>query len=94
MYDVYGVLVSWQNDGMWYDFEVQTSTDKHSWESRCKEIASGQTQMPSRFAASVTARYLRIVVTGVSGGVPAGIYHVEVFASEAQPERSSAEAKG
>lgn len=76
---VYGVSVSWFNDGLWYDYDVETSVDGEHWECQFQGHASGQTRLPNRFAKMVEARYLRIVIQTVSGKEVAGMYHVEVF---------------
>ena len=81
-YSVDGVAISWEKDGLWYDYNVETSMDGEIWECRYKGHASGQTRTPNRFANSAKAKYLRVVVTGVSGKETVGIYHVEIFGSK------------
>ena len=76
---VNGVAISWYNDGMWYDFDVETSIDGEHWECQLQGHASGQTRLPNRFPKMVEARYLRIVVHSVSGSEAVGMYHVEIF---------------
>ncbi len=75
---VYGVSIAWLDDGVWYDYEIQTSLDGISWKNQYDGHSSGQSRLPNRFAASVKAQYLRIVVHSLTGGKPVGIYLVEV----------------
>ncbi len=76
---VYGVSISWLNDGLWYDYDIETSMDGESWERQLQGHASGQTRLPNRFPRAVEARYLRVVVCAVSGDEAVGMYHVEIF---------------
>jgi len=75
---VSGITVKWLNDGLWYDFTVLGSADGTEWNEICSERASGQSVAPVRFPQPVNARFLRILVTAVTGGEPAGILLVEV----------------
>lgn len=81
-YCVNGLSISWEKDGLWYDYEVETSMDGETFECRYNGHASGQTRLPNRFAGPVKAKYLRIVITGVSGQEAVGIYHVELFGNK------------
>ena len=74
-----GVSVLWEKDGMWYDYDVETSLDGKDWTMQCRGHASGQTLSPDRFPEPVSARFVRIVVWSVNGKVPVGILHVEIL---------------
>ncbi|MBR0463297.1 MAG: discoidin domain-containing protein [Clostridia bacterium] len=76
---VSGLTVRWYNDGLWYDYAVETSPDGEEWTQAAEGRASGQSDLPVRFAEAVTARYVRVVVNGVTGDEAAGIYLVEVY---------------
>lgn len=79
---VNGVGISWQKDGLWYDFEIYTSLDGNIWDCHFKGHASGQTRTPNRLAQPTKAKYLKVVVVGVSANEPVGIYHVEIFGNK------------
>ncbi len=79
MYTVNGVSVSWEKDWLWYDYKIETSSDGVAWQCCYQGSASGQTRLPNCFSAPQKARYVRIVVQGISGKEAAGIYHVEIF---------------
>ena len=74
-----GMFVGWQNDGIYYDYEIVTSENGKEWISRCRNRASGQSRLPDRFSGKVQARYVRVIVHSVSADVPVGIYKVEIF---------------
>ena len=76
---VSGLTVRWYNDGLWYDYAAETSLDGETWTSAAEGRASGQSDLPVRFAQPVKARYVRVVVNGVTGDEPAGIYLVEIY---------------
>ncbi|MBQ3222566.1 MAG: discoidin domain-containing protein, partial [Clostridia bacterium] len=75
---VSGMSVKWLNDGLWYDFSILASQDGETWTNIIDERASGQSVAPVRFPQPVDTRFLRILVTGVTGGEPAGLLLVEV----------------
>ncbi len=75
---VTGMTVKWENDGLWYGYEICASPDGESWQSVAQGDASGQSVLPIRFPAPTNARYLRVNILSVTGGYPAGILLVEV----------------
>lgn len=79
---LYGASITWLNDGLWYDYEIETSLDGELWERQAEGRASGQSQLPSRFAAPVWTRHARITVRGVTGDEPVGIYQVELHGDQ------------
>ena len=79
VYTVNGVAISWEKDWLWYDYKIETSVDGAVWKACYQGSASGQTRLPNRFPSPRKARFVRIVVQGVSGKEAAGIYHVEIF---------------
>ncbi len=76
---VSGLTVRWLNDGLWYDYAVMLSRDGVQWTQAAEGRASGQSNLPIRFPAAAQARYVRVVVKGVTGGEPAGMYLVEIY---------------
>jgi beta-galactosidase len=75
---VYGATISWMDDGLWYEYDIELSLDGIAWTKILSNRASGQTLLPNRFPVTETARYLRINIYAVSGGNPVGIYLVEI----------------
>lgn len=75
---VTGLTVKWLNDGLWYDFSVETSLDGAEWTHIADGRASGQGCVPVRFPQPTNARLLRVNVLGVTGDNPAGILLVEI----------------
>lgn len=75
---VSGITVKWLNDGLWYDFSVLVSADGAEWKHIADERASGQGCVPVRFPEPVDTRFVRVLVTGVTGDNPAGILLAEV----------------
>lgn len=74
-----GMSVSWEKDGAWYDYVVETSLDGAAWRRCLAGYTSGQSRKPLRFEAPVAARYIRIVIHAVTSGDAAGIRQVEVY---------------
>ena len=75
---VTGVTIKWYNDGLWYDYSVEVSTDGIEWTYAAEGRASGQSHLPVRFDRNMQARYVKINILGVTGGHPAGMYFVEI----------------
>lgn len=75
---IYGVTIAWLDDGSWYEYEVETSSDGEHWTAQCRNRASGQSRLPERFENVVTARFLRIVIYSVTSEKAVGIYQVEI----------------
>lgn len=75
---VTGITVKWLDDGLWYDFAVQTSADGAEWKHIADGHASGQGHVPVRFPEPTNTRFVRVVVNGVTGNNPAGILLAEV----------------
>ena len=75
---VSGLTVKWLNDGLWYDFAVEVSGDGENWIHIADERASGQGHVPVRFPEPVDVRFVRVVVTGVTGDNPAGMLLAEI----------------
>ena len=84
---VSGLTTKWYNDGLWYDYAVETSPDGENWTHAADGRASGQGHVPTRFPAAVHARYVRVVVHGVTGNEPAGMYLAEVYGD--RPKRAA-----
>ena len=84
---IYGVAISWLKDGLWYDYDIETSIDGVAWERQLQGHASGQTRLPDRFSKVIEARYLRVMICAVSGNEVAGMYHVEVFGKKSSKEK-------
>ncbi len=76
---VSGLIVKWYNDGLWYDYSIETSSDQETWTLGAEGKASGQSTQPIHLNNTVMARYVRVNVLSVSGGEPAGMYKVEVY---------------
>ena len=81
---LYGVTASWYNDGVWYDYTVQTSLDGNTWTDECHSRSSGQLHQADKFSQPRLARYVRITVHSVSGGEDAGMYLLEIFGTPAE----------
>lgn len=81
---VYGASISWLDDGLWYDYDIEVSEDGENRTRVAAGRASGQTNLPDRFPEPVKARYVRINIHSVSGGNPAGIYLVELHGDKAE----------
>lgn len=75
---VTGLTVKWLNDGLWYDYSVETSMDGVEWKHQADGHASGQAHMPVRFPQPTDARFVRVVINGVTGDNPAGMLLVEI----------------
>lgn len=73
-----GVTIRWYNDGLWYSYQVETSEDGVNWTHAAEDTASGQSRLPVRFDAPVTARFVRINVLNVTGDHPVGMNLVEI----------------
>ena|GEM_PF-2991306 len=79
---IYGTTISWMDDGLWYEYDIETSVDGQKWEKITENRASGQTRKPDRFPDTVEARYVKVNIYSVSGGNKAGIYLVEIHANK------------
>jgi beta-galactosidase len=73
----YGATVFWQQDGLWYDYDIQVSDNGENWDTVSSGHASGQSYVPVYLAEPVLKRYARVFIRAVSGNIPAGAYMIE-----------------
>ena len=78
-YNLNGVFVGWEKDGVWYDYEIQTSLDNEKYTACIQNSASGQTRKPDRIAVGTVARYVKVLINSASTSDPVGIYQVQIF---------------
>ncbi|MER6943149.1 discoidin domain-containing protein [Nonomuraea sp. NPDC000554] len=79
-----GARIYWGKDSSWYTYDLEISADGKSWTTAISGLTrSGQYTLPETFTGA-GARYVRITITGVSGGggqAIAGIAEVILYGS-------------
>ena len=78
-YPLNGIFIGWEKDWVWYDYDVEISSDGKQFSCAIQSRASGQSRNPDRFPSGTKARFVRVVVRSMTSQIPAGIYRVEIF---------------
>lgn len=78
-YPLNGIFIGWEKDGVWYDYDVEVSSNGQDFACAIQSRASGQSRTPDRFPTGTKARFVRIIVNSMTSQIPAGIYRVEIF---------------
>ena len=80
VYQIVGTEVTWEFDGRTYNYVVQVSTDNSPWANVVdKTNNSGTAQTQQDLFSPVSARYVRIIVTGLPSGTWASFWEFKVF---------------
>jgi beta-galactosidase len=75
-----GSKVTWEHNGNAYQYKIEASTDNNSWTVVTDKTSNTNTQQTQVDDFSVTARYVRITVTGgVNYGNWASFYEFQLF---------------
>jgi hypothetical protein len=68
------------NPGDCYDFIVETSPDNANWTTKVNQSPNGNTAQTQRYGfSSVSARYVRITISGAPGTYRASLYEFRIF---------------
>ena len=78
-YPLNGIFIGWEKDWVWYDYDVEISSDGKQFVCAIQSRASGQSRNPDRFPSGIKARFVRVVIRSMTSQIPAGIYRVEIF---------------
>ncbi|MDQ0874786.1 beta-galactosidase [Paenibacillus sp. V4I3] len=79
-FELDGCKIYWESDNTEYEYQVEVSSDDIHWKAVASQRQTGQEMGMDEFHES-GIRYLRIVVTDVSKGLPS-FYVVKVFGKE------------
>lgn len=83
-YNVSAVFVGWEKDGVWYDYDIEVSSDNKSFTKIIQNSASGQTRKPDKFPLGTKARFIKVTVRSASTSDPVGIHQVQIFGKLAE----------
>jgi alpha-L-fucosidase len=83
-YDLTGCQIRWPYDGKKYQYKVEGSTDQKTWTLLSDQTKSKSTSQVRdlKFKEAISARYVRVTVTGFDDGCWASIAEVKVFGNE------------
>ena len=82
LYNIMATEVTWEFDGKNYKYKIEASTDDSNWKNvvdKTNNTITSQTQQDT--FPSVSARYVRITVTGLDANTWASFWEFKVFAS-------------
>jgi hypothetical protein len=79
-YDLTGTQVTWENPGVVYQYEIETSANATAWTTAVDKTAGTNTSQTQKYNFTANGvRYVRITITGLPAGKWASFYDFEVF---------------
>ncbi|WP_168735667.1 carbohydrate binding domain-containing protein [Cohnella fermenti] len=76
---IHGTKVIWDENNLTHLYKVEVSTDNVNWTTAADRTASNGTAKTNNDLFNMTARYVRITVTGLTSGVAAGFNEFRVL---------------